>query len=48
LEFESRWGQEFSPLHIIQTGSGAHPACYPMCTRGGGGGDFAGGKSVGE
>jgi hypothetical protein len=23
-EFESRWGQDFSPLHV-QTGSGAHP-----------------------
>jgi hypothetical protein len=24
-EFESRWGQEFSPFHIAQTGSGTHP-----------------------
>jgi hypothetical protein len=29
-EFESQWGQEFSLLHIIQTGSGIHPASYPM------------------
>jgi hypothetical protein len=31
-EFESRWGQEFSLIHVIQTGSGAHPASYPMGT----------------
>jgi hypothetical protein len=24
-EFESRWGQEFSLLHVVQTGSGVHP-----------------------
>jgi hypothetical protein len=29
-EFESRWGQEFSLLHIVQTASGAHPASYQM------------------
>jgi hypothetical protein len=29
-EFESRYGQEFSLLHVVQTGSGAHPASYPM------------------
>jgi hypothetical protein len=23
-EFESRWGQEFSLLHVVQTGCGAH------------------------
>jgi hypothetical protein len=23
-EFESREGQDFSPLHVVQTGSGAH------------------------
>jgi hypothetical protein len=34
LEFESRYGQEFSPLHVIQTVSGAHPASYPMGTVG--------------
>jgi hypothetical protein len=31
-DFESRWGQEFLLLHVIQTGSGAHPASYPMGT----------------
>jgi hypothetical protein len=31
-------GQEFSLLHVIQTGSGAHPASYPMGT----GGSFPG------
>jgi hypothetical protein len=25
-------GSEFSLLHIVQTGSGAHPASYPMGT----------------
>jgi hypothetical protein len=25
-EFKSRYGQEFSLLHIVQTGSGDHPA----------------------
>jgi hypothetical protein len=33
LGFESRWGQEFSLLHIVQTGSGAHSASYPTCTK---------------
>jgi hypothetical protein len=33
-EFESRWGQEFSFLHVVQTGSGAHPVSYPMGTGG--------------
>jgi hypothetical protein len=31
-EFESRYGQDFSPLHLFQTGSGAHPAPYRMGT----------------
>jgi hypothetical protein len=31
-EFESQWGQEFSLLHVVQTGSGAHPASYRMGT----------------
>jgi hypothetical protein len=31
-EIESRKGHEFSILHIIQTGSGAHPASCPMDT----------------
>jgi hypothetical protein len=25
-------GAYFSPLHVVQTGSGAHPASYPMGT----------------
>jgi hypothetical protein len=25
-------GQQFSLLHVVQTGSGAHPASYPMGT----------------
>jgi hypothetical protein len=35
-------GQYFSPLHIIQTGTGAHPASCPM-----GGGSFPGDKAAG-
>jgi hypothetical protein len=31
-EFESRKGQEFSLLHVVQTGSGVHPTSYPMGT----------------
>jgi hypothetical protein len=31
-EFESRWGQECSLLHVFQTGFEAHPASYPVCT----------------
>jgi hypothetical protein len=41
-EFESRAGQEFSPLHIIQTSSGVHPSSYPMGT----GGSFPRGKAT--
>jgi hypothetical protein len=33
-EFESRYGEEFYLLRVIQTGSGAHPAYYPMGTAG--------------
>jgi hypothetical protein len=33
-EFESRWGQEFSLLHIVQTGSAAHPTSYAVGTGG--------------
>jgi hypothetical protein len=33
----------FSPHHCIQTGSRAHPASYPMGTRG----SFPGGKVAG-
>jgi hypothetical protein len=29
-EFETRYGQEFSLLHVVQTGSGVHPTSYPM------------------
>jgi hypothetical protein len=34
----------FSVLHNVQTGSGAHPASYPMGTCG----SFSGGKAAGE
>jgi hypothetical protein len=33
-EFESRWGQGFSLLHVVQTGSGVHAISYPMGTEG--------------
>jgi hypothetical protein len=36
-------GQRFSPLHIVDASSGAHPASYPM----GAGGSFPGVKAVG-
>jgi hypothetical protein len=36
-------GSEYSLLHIVQTGSGAHPASYPMGT----GGSFPDGKAAG-
>jgi hypothetical protein len=42
-EFESRWGQKFSLLPLVQTGSGIHPTSYPMRT----GGSFSGGKAAG-
>jgi hypothetical protein len=32
-EFESREGQDFSLLHVVQTGSEAHPTSVPMSTR---------------
>jgi hypothetical protein len=32
--FESQYRQEFSLLHVVHTGSGAHPATYPMGTGG--------------
>jgi hypothetical protein len=28
--FKSRQGYEFSLPHVVQTGSGVHPASYPM------------------
>jgi hypothetical protein len=34
VEFKSWQYQEFSLLRVIQTGSGVHPASYPMDTRG--------------
>jgi hypothetical protein len=36
-------GQEFTLLHVVQTGSGVHPTSYPMGT----GGPFPGGKAAG-
>jgi hypothetical protein len=36
--------QDFSLLHSVQIGSGAHPASHPMST----GGSFAGGKAAGR
>jgi hypothetical protein len=36
-------GQEFSLHHVLQTGSGARPASYPMGT----GDSFPGGKAAG-
>jgi hypothetical protein len=43
-EFEFRWEQEFSLLHVVQTGSGVHPTSYPMGT----GGSFPGVKRQGR
>jgi hypothetical protein len=43
VRFESRYGQEFSLLHVVQTDSGAHPASYSMST----GGSFPGRKAAG-
>jgi hypothetical protein len=31
-EFESRWGQEFSLPHVVETGYEVHPNSYPMGT----------------
>jgi hypothetical protein len=42
-EFDSQYGQEFSLLLVIQTGSGVHPTSYPM----GAEGYFLGGKVAG-
>jgi hypothetical protein len=33
-EFESRWGREFSLLHVIQISFGVHSASYSMGTEG--------------
>jgi hypothetical protein len=40
LRFDPRQRQRILPLACVQTGSGAHPACYPRGT----GGPFAGVK----
>jgi hypothetical protein len=42
--FESRWGQEFSPLYVVQTSSGVHPISYPKGT----GGSYPGIKRPGR
>jgi hypothetical protein len=42
-KFESWWGYEFSPLYVVQTGSGVHLASYAMGT----GGSFPGDKEAG-
>jgi hypothetical protein len=44
LEFESLYGQEFSLLYVVQTGSGVHLTSYPMGT----GGSFPGVKLPGR
>jgi hypothetical protein len=41
-EFESWYGQEFSVLHVVHNGFGAHPASYPVGT----GGCVPGGKAA--
>jgi hypothetical protein len=43
LVFDSWGAGNFSLLHRVQNGSGAHPVSYPMGTRG----SFPGGKMVG-
>jgi hypothetical protein len=43
-ELESRYGQDFSLLNIVQTCSGVHPTSYRM----GIGGSFPGGKAAGR
>jgi hypothetical protein len=42
-EFESRWGQDFSLLFVVQIGSAAHPTSYLMGTVG----SFPGAKADG-
>jgi hypothetical protein len=42
-EFESRYGQEFSLLHVVQAGSGVHRTSYSMDTVG----IFPGSKAAG-
>jgi hypothetical protein len=43
-EFDSRWGQEFSLLYVVQTDSGVDPTSYPMGT----GVSFRRGKAAGK
>jgi hypothetical protein len=42
-QFESRYGLEFSFLHVDQTGSGIQPTSYTMGT----GGSTSGGEAAG-
>jgi hypothetical protein len=44
MNFESRWGQEFLFLHVVQTDSGVHPTSYAVGT----GGSFPGVKPPGR
>jgi hypothetical protein len=43
-EFQPRYGQEYSLLHVVQTGFGDHPDSYTMGT----GGSFSGVKWPGR
>jgi hypothetical protein len=42
-EFESRESQKSFLLHVVQNGSGVHPASYPVGT----GSPFPGGRAAG-
>jgi hypothetical protein len=42
-DFESRSGQKILLLHVVQTGTGAHPDSYPVSTVG----SFPGSKAAG-
>jgi hypothetical protein len=42
IGFRVQIGARFSPLHVVQTGSGVHSASYPMGTVG----SFPGGKAA--
>jgi hypothetical protein len=42
-EFESWYVQKLSLIHVVQAGSGAHPASFPMGT----GGSYTGDKAAG-
>jgi hypothetical protein len=41
--FESRYKQDFIPLHVVYTASGVHPEAYAMGT----GSSFPGSKGAG-